>query len=299
MADNIGVRPSTTTGSVTVATDDVNNVHYPIYKQGYGLDGTTPVSVSQTNPLPVVDFLIEVNKGNIPGHSLIHKFAHNSDVDTSAVEDVWDTGGVYVPLTSGVQFEVVSTSANDDITGTQARKIYIELIKEDFTEATEELELDGLNPVTTTGIDYIRCNRAYITEVGTYDGTNEGSITIRVVSAGATQATIDAGLGQTHKSHYTVPAGKTGYLIRATVSADANKNSNFYLVQRQNPNGVAAPYYAHRHVHEWIGVVEPSETTFKANHTFPEKTDVWFEAIAAANNTLVEVNYDLLLVDNV
>jgi len=30
--DNIGVRPSTTTGSVSVATDDEGGVHYPLYK---------------------------------------------------------------------------------------------------------------------------------------------------------------------------------------------------------------------------------------------------------------------------
>lgn len=52
MADNIGVRPSTTTGSVTVATDDIDGVHYPIYKQSYGADGEqTPVSIN--NRLPV------------------------------------------------------------------------------------------------------------------------------------------------------------------------------------------------------------------------------------------------------
>lgn len=52
MADNIGVRPSTTTGSVNVATDDIGGVHYPIYKQAYGSDGEA-ISVDLATPLPV------------------------------------------------------------------------------------------------------------------------------------------------------------------------------------------------------------------------------------------------------
>ncbi len=52
MSDNIDVRPSTDTGRVTVATDDIGDVHYPIYKIAYGADGSV-TSVDATTPLPV------------------------------------------------------------------------------------------------------------------------------------------------------------------------------------------------------------------------------------------------------
>ncbi len=56
MADNVGVRPSTTTGSVSVATDEIEEVHYPIYKIAKGGDGEVTL-IDADNPLPVAQQL--------------------------------------------------------------------------------------------------------------------------------------------------------------------------------------------------------------------------------------------------
>ena len=50
----IAVKPSTAENRVQVNTDLVDGVHTPIYKQGFGVDGVAPVSVSETNPMPTV-----------------------------------------------------------------------------------------------------------------------------------------------------------------------------------------------------------------------------------------------------
>ena len=52
MADNIGVKPDVSDTAVNVATDVVDNVHYPIYKAGYGADGDITL-VSPTNSMPI------------------------------------------------------------------------------------------------------------------------------------------------------------------------------------------------------------------------------------------------------
>jgi len=52
MADNIKVRPSE--GGVDVATDVVDNIHYPIYKTAIGDDGDADL-ISASNPIPVSD----------------------------------------------------------------------------------------------------------------------------------------------------------------------------------------------------------------------------------------------------
>ena len=127
-----------------------------------------------------------------------------------------------------------------------------------------KFEFGVTTAVATTGTDYIRCNRKEVDEVGTYNVSNDGAITTRVVSVGATQATIDIGSGQTHKTHYTIPAGKKAYLLRVSLSADASKVCTFYMVKRENPNGLSAPYKAHRHMHEWVGVDAPVDENFKA-----------------------------------
>lgn len=54
--DNIGIRPSTTTGSVKVATDvvieDNENIHYPVYKLATGGDGEATL-LGDNNKIPV------------------------------------------------------------------------------------------------------------------------------------------------------------------------------------------------------------------------------------------------------
>jgi len=52
MADNIYVQPGEKAGKVLVATDDIGNIHYPLYKISYGADGSA-TSVDESSPLPV------------------------------------------------------------------------------------------------------------------------------------------------------------------------------------------------------------------------------------------------------
>jgi hypothetical protein len=58
MADNIDVKPSTEPGRVTVATDEVAGVHYPVYKMAYGPDGTATM-VEIDAPMPVADYWLQ------------------------------------------------------------------------------------------------------------------------------------------------------------------------------------------------------------------------------------------------
>lgn len=50
MSDNIRVRPSG--GGVDVATDVVDDIHYPIYKTAIGEDGNVSL-VSPSTPFPI------------------------------------------------------------------------------------------------------------------------------------------------------------------------------------------------------------------------------------------------------
>ena len=53
MSDNVRVNPGEKATAITVATDEVDDVHFPIYKQGFGLEGVEPTQVSADNPIPV------------------------------------------------------------------------------------------------------------------------------------------------------------------------------------------------------------------------------------------------------
>ena len=50
--DNVKVNPSLNNAAVSVATDNINSVHYPIYKPAFGKDGEVSL-VSADNRLPV------------------------------------------------------------------------------------------------------------------------------------------------------------------------------------------------------------------------------------------------------
>ncbi len=52
MSDNVKVNPSLNNNAISVATDDIDNVHYPIYKAAFGADGTA-TQVDADNRLPV------------------------------------------------------------------------------------------------------------------------------------------------------------------------------------------------------------------------------------------------------
>lgn len=62
MNDTIKIRPAE--GGVDVATDVVDEVHFPIYKAAVGDDGEAKL-VSSVNPLPVSSFRTEILLKNI------------------------------------------------------------------------------------------------------------------------------------------------------------------------------------------------------------------------------------------
>jgi hypothetical protein len=54
LTDNVKVSPSTRATSVDIATDEIDNVHYPIYKVAVGPDGEATL-IDEDNPLPIAN----------------------------------------------------------------------------------------------------------------------------------------------------------------------------------------------------------------------------------------------------
>lgn len=88
MADNIGVKPNTSSAAVSVATDNVNGIHYPVYKFAIGPDGSATL-IDSDNPIPVestdlIDLLREirdVNKEILKQMKTINAFYREWDGD--------------------------------------------------------------------------------------------------------------------------------------------------------------------------------------------------------------------------
>lgn len=248
------------------------------------------------------DFLIEVAKGNVAGHSLVHKFGRNPVVDTGTVpEDIWATGGLMNWPTSAAVVSVISNDADDDgnpTSNTGAQTLTIEGLDASFDELAETITLNGTNAVTTSG-SFIRVNRAFVATAGTYHGTNEGTL-IGTIDA-ATQFTIGPSLGQTQIGRYTVPNGKTAYLLFIAITVD-DKKSGATVQMFQNPSAddTSQPFSgAKRLVIEFDTVSGDEVLPFGSPRKFEAKTDLWFEIpLVGASDTPVDVDFELLVVDD-
>jgi hypothetical protein len=247
-------------------------------------------------------FGLELVEGNIDGMRVIHKFGTNPTVGTTS-EDVWMPGGALTWLTVAATIEAISDDANDTAAGTGAQILTIEGLDASFNEISETITMNGLAATTATSNSYIRVNQVYVTQVGTYHGTNLGTITIRVSGAGATQAEIGLenglGTGQTFKTHYTVPAGFTGYLGHFAIYTDTSKILNIQLRQYENADDIAAPFTgASRTQLNLNNVAGGYNFVDDVPLTFPEKTDIWFQGYTGTGTSSVNIDYEIILVAN-
>ncbi len=248
------------------------------------------------------DFFLEVQKGNVAGHTIIHKFGRNADVDTGTVpEDIWLTGGLMTWPTSAAVVSVVSGSANDDgdpTSSTGAQTITIEGLDASFDVVTETITLNGVGAVTTSA-SYIRVNRAFVATTGTYHGNNEGALT-GTISA-ATMFTIPIGVGQTQVARYTVPNGKTAYIESIFMSVDEKKSGGtVQLYMNTNVDDVSQPFGGAKRLILQFDTVSGEELlTPQSPMKFDAKTDIWFEVSAVgADDTPVDVDFEILVVDD-
>lgn len=172
------------------------------------------------------DFYLEVEKGNVPGHTGVRVFGHNPDVDVGT-EDVWEDGGTLTRMTSAETMNIVSTSTDDDGSpvGTGARTVQVDGLDGDFVAASEVVTMNGTTDVLTSNT-YIRVSDLMVlTADATATNSNLGIITATASSAATVQAAMGVGDGLSHGIHYTVPAVKTGYLTKVELNVARNTSA--------------------------------------------------------------------------
>jgi hypothetical protein len=156
--------------------------------------------------------------GLVPGWEIFRKFGMNNDVPNTGSEEVWPPGTARTLPSAAAVVAVSSDSAEDDPDeatppGTGAWTMRIEGLDANYKEITEDVTLTGTTPVNTVA-SFLRINRMYINTAGSTEG-NVGNISATI--GGNLQAYIEATEGQTHQTHYTVPAGHTLLVTGLTV----------------------------------------------------------------------------------
>lgn len=274
---------------------------------GFRFKGTSKASVTGTVSgqgivaIPANSPELLAALGRLDGIATVRKFGRNDAVGTGSYEDIWTVGGDYNFLTAASAVQIAAGgNAADDAAGAGARSVTVVGLDENWAEATETITTAGASASSATTTTFIRVYRAYVANVGTYGGNNTGDITIETTGS-TTVCQIDADLGQTQMAIYTVPAGKTAYLPRLHVgiAQSANKEASIRVWRRENADDVSAPFSGgKRLVYAFDEVSEFLTLDHLAFISFPEKTDIWASAIGTGGGTLVDVQFDLYVVDN-
>lgn len=225
-------------------------------------------------------FNFEVSKGAVPGYVVKSITGINPGV-SKAFETLWDAGGTFSFPTAGETWEVLSASANDtNSAGTGARKVLISGLDTDYVEQTEIVNLNGTSVVTTTRTDWFRVESGIVIDSGSGQ-TNEGEITIRVASGGATRSLIREERSTTFNGFFTVPAGKAWIVQQVQSLIPKNEDvviRNRFLIDGTNTfvSSGDTPIYQNT---ARIPLESPS--------LIPEKTD--FISTVRSTNTSVSV----------
>jgi len=221
-------------------------------------------------------FDLQVARGQVDGHAAIEIFGYSAAIGATAQGPMWEgqtqSGGLYTPPSSAAPLVLVSSSASD----TTALSVRIEGCGAGFVPLVETIALNGTTNVTTTG-SFLRINAMYVT-----NGTNVGNITAKISST--TYAQINAGVGQTQMSIYTVPAGYTFYLSYVQYDAAIGFTSSAYMTgQEYNKDNASGQITV---THQTV-FVQKQETPFTAPIPHTEKTDLQFCVKASAGGPLV------------
>lgn len=192
-----------------------------------GTDGDyQPIITSPKGEIYTLDsgLLLEVARGNRPGWKMYSIPGRKDSVSQSVLDDLSEIPATTsVPDPGGIQMEIVSSSANDDDDGgTGTRSIMVVYLDTSGAEQTEIVLTSGTTPVDTVAVDMEKIQWIHTMTVGS-GGVSAGNISLRDTSGATTYAYITAGGNQSLIGKYTVPTGKTGYILGWQASSISQK----------------------------------------------------------------------------
>lgn len=243
--------------------------------------------------IPNSDFFIDVAQGKVTGHTIHRVIARNSDVDVTK-EDIWFNGGTLVYLSAAEKMNIVSTSTSDTSAGTGARTVLLSGTDSSYNEITETITMNGTSNVLSVN-NYLRVNLMEVVTAGS-GGVTAGAITATAQTAGTVQANMPIGENRTGKSHYTIPLGKTAYLVSFLPSMAAGKTGADVALEARPLNEVFR--MVTRMAVQTSGTSAIDHVTKNGTAKFVAKTDIKVVGTGQANDQDVFAEYILILIDD-
>jgi hypothetical protein len=232
------------------------------------------------------EFELNVARGKTRGASTIHKFGATPGQSTNVTASVWDKPDTLYPWnafdTPGVLVaEQVSASDSGKVITIVGLDSNWDIIEEDFT-------LSSSGQVTGTKI-FKRVYRGFVktgsTNVGQLNFLRDGTQVLR----------INAGLGQTLMSVYTVPNGYTAFLYQGVCSAQSGADATGYMMVRYNTSGQA---FRVGHTFEVSGSGGEYFYKFAFPIQLSQHSDIDIRLSTRSNNGRYTAAFDILLIKN-
>lgn len=259
--------------------------------------------------VPTNEFLIEVNKGNVAGHSIIHKFGRNVAIPTTFAPVCF--GGIYpTPQAAAANTLRIKAGGNaaDTAAGAGAREITLIGLDETGAEVTETLATAGASASSATTATFMRLFRVFVSKSGTYSDllignpSHVGDITIENGSGGTDWMIIDATTlpnSQSECGIYSLATGFKAQIMSVAVFSDSSKITVARLFMRESILDAAAPFKAMRTLanmrleagHGGLAPRSPIDTI-----TGP--ADIGVVAKVDAATAEVDVDFEILVVAN-
>ncbi len=217
---------------------------------------------------------IPIAAGDVSGYSHINKFgATDGDVTAGTV---WDGN-------SGTTAYPYPANGVISITGTDTG----EAVEVQGLDASGNVQTETVNVGSSGALTFSRIFRARMV-------STDNAADVVINQGGSLAATILAGLGQTLMAVYTIPAGKTGYLLKLELGSDkasTNTAMNYRLFAR--PSGGAFNIKGNFNAAGGQSLTIDYPVPLK----FDALTDIKID-VAAGQSTQVSATFDIVLVDN-
>jgi len=227
-------------------------------------------------------FELQVARGQIPGHRFISRQGRVPSMAVNTTGTVWDVDDTLYPWsawdTAGTVTVSRANAADAD------KNVIISGLDADYNPVSTTITLTAASGNTSSTvfkrIDLVRMN-----------GASENVGQINVLKGATTVGRIVAGVGQSLKGTYTVPAGYTAYLTRGTMTIqDGADASGFFYYRLQDDRFVIG--------HTFEVASSQYYYPFTCPFALPEKTDIDVRASVRSNNARVTAAYDIILVKN-
>lgn len=228
---------------------------------------------------------IDIARGIVRGASSVHKFGAVPQMSTNTTGTIWDVDDTLYPWSAFDTPGVLTIPAVNAADNGSSVKVFG--LDANFNEIEEDFVLSSSTTVTGTKT-FARVYRAYYYD----DVTNTGNINIQ--RGGTTVLRITAGKAQTLMGIYTVPAGKTAYLLQGTATIEYGGDATIDMFVRYF--GQAS--FRIGHSAEVAGTGMPYNYKFGIPIRIPQKSDIDVRAEVRSNNSRVTAAFDILLLDN-